>query len=299
MVCKSDELPEQDEDAGEVDERFEHLGKVLVADAQTAEDFQFRIEMLDLEPALVASQRAAVLPLRSLAVLAVRRDQFDAAIVELIAQRVAVGRLVVEQVFGREAVDDDRVEHRFNQLGLRDVGRRDRYADGQTVPLGDRFDLGAFADFSDADVVPPFAAGTNVASPAPSDQSSAPAKWSSHASSRKTLTSVPSAAHCCSRRQHVAKLGKCFGNFFHCAPVRRIQMMPSRQGRGGTGGRPPFGFGGGSGIRYSIVSHCSSVSSVPIVQSRAKLPAKSKPPFEKGRGLLTNGPPCNSLANVH
>ena len=208
MGVESDKLSEQDQNAGEVDEGFEHLGQVLVADAQTPEDFQFRIEMLDLEATLVAPQRTTVLPLRSLAVLAVRRDQFDAAPVQLIAQRVAVGRLVVEQMLGRKAVDDDRVERRFNQLGLRDVGRRDRYADGQAATFGDRFDLGAFADFSDADVVPPFTAGTNVASPDPSDQSSAPSKWSSQASSRKTFTSVPSAAHCCSRRQQVAKLGK-------------------------------------------------------------------------------------------
>lgn len=175
-MVSSDELPEQDEDAGEVDERLEHLCKVLVADAKSPVDFQLGVEMLNLEPTLVAPQRTAVLPLRTLAVLAMRRDQFDSTLVQLISKRITIGRFVVEQVFGREAVNDDRVECRLNQFCLGDVRRRDRYADGQAATLGDRFDLGAFADFSDADVVPPFTAGTKVASPAPSDQSRAPSR---------------------------------------------------------------------------------------------------------------------------
>src|SRR5690606_14426412 len=157
----------------------------------------------------------------------------------------------------------DRIQRRLDQFGLGHIGGGDRYADGQAPTFADDFDLGAFADFSDAHLVPPFTAETNVASPAPSDQSSAPSRWRSQASSLQASRSTPLDCHSCRRRQHVVGLGKRSGNSSHWAPVRRIQMMPSRQGRGGTGGRPPFSDGTYSGNRSAITTHCSSDSSNP------------------------------------
>jgi hypothetical protein len=52
--------------------------------------------------------------------------------------------------------------------------------------------------------------------------------------------------------------GKRSGKSFHGEPVRRIQMIPSRHGRGATRGRPPVGRSTNRGL---IKVHCSSVSS--------------------------------------
>jgi hypothetical protein len=62
------------------------------------------------------------------------------------------------------------------------------------------------------------------------------------------------------RRQHVAGDGKYVGKSFQRAPLFNTQRIPSRQGRGGIGGRPPAAVISLTGKRSSIRCHCPSVS---------------------------------------
>jgi hypothetical protein len=106
---------------------------------------------------------------------------------------------------------------------------------------------------------PPDFAGENVPSPIASSQRM-PLSESSFPSSRfQAAANAPVRVHLLNRRQHVEGDGYRSGNSCHWEPVRRIQRIPSRQGRGSTGGRPPLGEAGGLASRSAIRSHCSSV----------------------------------------
>jgi len=92
----------------------------------------------------------------------------------------------------------------------------------------------------------------------PLSRSSLPSSFSQAARKR------PSSDHSRSRRQQVEGLGCRSGpsyvgtGAFQRAPLMRTQMIPSRQGRGATRGRPPRGDGGGSASRSAIRSHWES-----------------------------------------
>jgi hypothetical protein len=62
-----------------------------------------------------------------------------------------------------------------------------------------------------------------------------------------------------SRRQQVAEEGYRSGKNFQCAPVVKIQMIPSRHARGSTRGRPPKGEGSGFSKRCWMRFHWESV----------------------------------------
>lgn len=65
------------------------------------------------------------------------------------------------------------------------------------------------------------------------------------------------------RRQHVMPLPQFIscGSISQGMPLLSTKMIPVRQARSGTRGRPPFGFGFSGGSSGSMISHSSSGTS--------------------------------------
>src|SRR5690606_127776 len=134
--------------------------------------------------------------------------------------------------------------------------RRERRA----LAVDHQHDLGPFAFLGAADLGAPFFAGANVPSAIPSSQwiCRSPSSWPS--SRLQASAKIPASTQALNRLQQVAGEGYRSGKSFHRAPVCRIHKMPSRHGRGGTRGRPPFELTGGSGKRSAIRSHWESLT---------------------------------------
>jgi len=79
----------------------------------------------------------------------------------------------------------------------------------------------------------------------------------------------PASVQSLSRRQQVTPLPQpnSAGSIFHGIPDRKTMMIPVRQSRSGTGGRPPWGLGFGGGNRGWISFHTSSASNVNAMMS--------------------------------
>jgi hypothetical protein len=175
-------------------------------------------------------------------------------------QTRAVRGFVVDQTL--RCVDQCRCgrHQRFDQR--RFVGRRagDHHMDRRAVGIGQQLSLGTFARLRWSDGVPPFFAGTNVASPRSVERSSCRRFcFSSNRLCRtrwKTLVSVQSL----NRAWQTLFDGNERGQSFHRQPVRSTNRIPSRQLRLACRGLPPSGLGCGVGKSSSIKTHWSSVS---------------------------------------
>ena len=240
-----------------MEESFEEVVVVFVADGQAAEVEEPGDRAFDFITALVAPQRAAVLQGRFLASPAVGTDQLDPARIHLLANPIGVHGPVVEHSF-RFAFRHSDVDERLQRVHLCVVRRRGERRERRAVAVDEQHDLRAFAFLGVADLGAPFFPGENVPSPIPSSQSIC-FKWSSFPSSRRqAVTQIPACVHSCRRRQHVAGLGYRSGKSFHRAPVWSTHNTPSKQARGGTLGRPPLEVIGGWGNRSAINFHWES-----------------------------------------
>lgn len=186
-------------------------------------------------------------------------DQFNFSPLQPQTQRVAVGRLVVQQSL-RPAANHSRIQQRLDQRHLIGARAMDSRGNRKSMPFTVNHDLGSLAAFGLADLFTPFFAEEKVPSAVVSSKSSFPSRSSARSSRAHAACQVPDSVHAWWRRQHVLGDGNDFGKSFHRAPVRSTQRMPSTQGRDSAGGRPPFGDGSGFGKKSAIKSHCSSVS---------------------------------------
>jgi MFS family permease len=91
--------PEQDDEAGELDEAEEVLGIVFPAHQDTTLPLQPGKEALDQPAPCVSTQTAAVLGWRLHAIGAVRRDQLDAILAQAVVKRVAVVGAITDKIF--------------------------------------------------------------------------------------------------------------------------------------------------------------------------------------------------------
>ncbi len=232
---------------------------IFIADDEAAEVEQPADGSFDFPASLVAAEGAAVLSLRTAAILPMRADQLDAASRQSLAQRIAVGGAVVDQSL-EAATEHATIEQRFDQ---RDLGWRGAGHDGsqrRAVSVDQEHDLGPLAAFGLPDAQTPFFAGANVPSARASSQSIRPIPSSRRSTRAQAFWNRPASVQAFNRRQQVLGDGKCFGKSFQRAPVRSIHRMPSRHGRGGICGRPPTRLGGSQGNKSAIRFHCSSVS---------------------------------------
>src|SRR5690606_26748729 len=117
----------------------------------------------------------------------------------------------------------------------------------------------AFALLAVGDEFPPFFAGQNVPSAMSCFQSMCPSSSARSTSLAQTSVRSPEVVHSINRLRKVDSDGKYFGKSCQRPPFRSSQSRPSKQGRGGTGGRPPGRCGGFQGNKSSIRNHWSSV----------------------------------------
>ncbi len=214
----------------------------------------------DLPASSVATKLAPVLCGGFPAILSMWTNQFGAASGESSPQRIAVGRLVVNQA-GRPSSKHTRFEKRLNQRDFCRAGTGDGCCQRKPVSVAEHHGLGALTSFRLPHACAPFFAEEKVPSANDSSWAICPCRSSFRNSLAQAFSQSPASVQTFKRRQHVAGEGKCLGRSFQRAPLRSIQRIPSKQGRDATRGRPPSGPTGVSGNRSAIKYHCSSVSS--------------------------------------
>ena len=258
--------PHGDEDAGDVNEGTVHQRVALVPHDEPAEAVEPREEPLDDPASLVAPHAPAIVRpgLRS-AVRAMRSEQLDVDARERGAEFVGVVRLVRDDAL-RPARGIITCELRYFFDGrLRErrfafVRSGELNSDRKTLADDQNSKLRSLSPLGEADCVAPFFALTKVASRNVSSHSRRPFSSRAPSTARQTSFQTSRSSHIRSRRQHVAYPGNSLGNAFHCAPVFRIQRMPSRHSRSLRHGRPrPSLRRGSAGKCGSIRAHCSSV----------------------------------------
>ena len=176
--------------------------------------------------ALVAPQLAPIFVAPLLVVLPVRRDQFDASLLQSLAQRIGVVAAVGDhalRLLPRTAVRPGDAD--FGECGLRKINftRRGTFqpnSQRKTLTVDQYHPLRALATLGFTDCGAPFFAGAKLPS----------RKVSSHLQQTLAHPVLPAAfamhsarrlapCHCCSRRQQVEGEGNSSGRNRHAAPV--------------------------------------------------------------------------------
>ena len=272
---------------------------VFVSRHQAAKVLQPANGALDFPAALDATQFSAVLDSRLSAIDPVSANQLDLSPRQSGTQWIAVGRFVVEQPL-RLAPDHNRVQQRFDQRYLIGTCAFDRRGHGNSVSFTLDHDFGSLAALGLADLVTPFFAEEKVLSAVVSSKSSFPLRSSARSSRAHAACQIPVSVQARWRRQHVHEEGNDFGKSFHRAPVRSTQRIPSTQGRGRAGGRPPLGEGSGFRNKSSIRNHCSFVSCGSGSVPRSRRGSSASDARDRSLAtccLLSTAHNCKSTAN--
>ena len=243
------------------------------AGGQTTEVLEPADGALDNPTTAIPTQDAAILMSRYSIIASSRDDRFDAATLQRFPDSVAVVTLVRNQSIGSlsrtttlmRTGDPDRLERLDEEPDLRWGRRVHVKAERSTLAINQYHKLRSLASLGFSDQKPPFLALANVPSTKHSFQRIWSLSWSCARNARQILSSVPSSVHF-SRRRWTALLEPYRGgNSLHCAPVHKIQRIPSKHRRSPNGGRPPLrsflrhGFFL-TGSRSLTFSHCASVT---------------------------------------
>jgi len=199
-------------------------------------------------------------------IFSMRREQVDASFSQAFAQRVAVVCLVADHSLGTGPRppwplfgDFDLLECLFGEPDLCWRSRVGMASQRKTLAIDHHHALCSLSPLGLSDCWTPFFAGKKLASMNDSSQSSTPLASNSERKALHISLRASASYHSFRRRQHVEGCGYLSGRSFHRAPVLSIQRIPSKTKRSSALGRPPFGRGGGLGIRGSIFFHCSSL----------------------------------------
>jgi hypothetical protein len=250
-----------------VEERLVDADPMFIARHQSPEVRDPCDSAFHLPPTLVSSQLAAVLCRRLAAIGLMRADQVDAAPLEPFAQRIGIGRSVVDQTLGlfpgpaaasghRHAVERGLDQRRFIR------GRRGKLnSQRKTLAACHHHPLRTLSAFGLSDAGTPFFAGAKLPSVKVSSQFRRPCSSSSPRNFRQMLSQISCSSQSRSRRQQVLGEGYWSGRSFHRAPDRSTHKMPSKQARLPARGRPPALVDLSLGNNGLIFFHCSSVSS--------------------------------------
>ena len=241
---------------------------MLMTNQQSAKLAKPCMGSLDNPAANVAPQFASIFVAPLLVVLPVGRNEFDAAFLESLSQRVRIVSAISDYplwLLSRPAFragDADFRQRGFRQLNFTGGGTFQPNSQRKTLTVDQYHPLRPLAPLGFTDGGAPFLAGAKLPSKKVSSHLSRPSSSSAPSRVRHASNQTPSSSHCCSRRQQVEGEGNSCGRNRHAAPVCRIHKMPSKHARFGAGGRPRLSRrcfnGGNSG---SIRSHCSSVNS--------------------------------------
>jgi hypothetical protein len=238
-----------------------------MANEESAELTEPCVGAFDDPAALVASEFPAVLVAPVFAVLAIRNDEVDAALVESLAQGIgvvgAIGdhafRLLPRAAFG--AGDCDFGERGFRQRNFSRRGTFQPNSQRKTATVDQYHPLRALAPLGFTDCRAPFLAGAKLPSRNVSSHFSRPSPSSAPNRVRHASSHTSCSSHCFNRRQQVAGEGYLSGKNLQAAPVCNTHRMPSRQARLDAHGRPRLSLRCfGTGSSGSISSHCASLN---------------------------------------
>ena len=214
----------------------------------------------------VSIPKAVILSVDIPMIASMSREQVDTSFSQALAQRVAVVRLVSDYSLGAGPWppwplfrDFDLLECLFGEPDLCWRSRVGMASQRNTLAIDHHHALCSLSPLGLSDRWTPFFAGKKLASMNASSQSSTPLASNSERKARHISFRTSASYHSFRRRQQVEGSGYLSGRSCHRAPVLSIQRIPSNTKRLSFLGRPPFGRGGGLGIRGSIFFHCSSV----------------------------------------
>jgi hypothetical protein len=256
---------EADERTAEREEGFVDVGSPLVADGQTTKlvqpgqrpfhDPAMATESLAGVDALARDPNADAVPTQE------ATTPWD--IVRLVSMQLgrALPSLAARSPDARDGIDELLEDGAVMSVG---AGQADRERGAASV----RNKMALRARFAAirrvrAGGTPPFLAGMLALS----KQARSHSIWSAAPSSSSSVwcncSQTPASCQSRRRRQQVMPLPhpSSWGSISHGMPLLRTKMMPVRQARFGTRGRPPFGFGGSGGTSGSMRSQRASETS--------------------------------------
>lgn len=142
----------------------------------------------------------------------------------------------------------------------RELGQRPPAPFGQNMPFGARF---AAVSGVGTDEVAPLLAGMLAQSSEARLQSIWPTAPSRSSKVRCSASQTPASCQSRSRRQQVIPEPHpiSWGSSSQGMPLLSTKMMPVKQARSGTRGRPPWGLGGSGGSSGATIAHNSSLTS--------------------------------------
>src|SRR5262245_12900896 len=146
--------PEEDNEAGELNEAKEVLWMIFPADEDSALPLDPGEEAFDQPAPQEASQAAPVLRRRFRSIRAVWRDHLDAILTQRVVERVTVVSTVADEIFrlGFDHVEVEAQLYEANFVMVRGVGaNRER----QAVAIHDRHDFHAFSTLGGSDLGAP------------------------------------------------------------------------------------------------------------------------------------------------
>lgn len=211
----------------------------------------------------IAAQLTPILSLRPLAVLAMRHNQFNAALLQLLPQKVTVIASVRDQAFRflarsprSRAGHGNRRQGSIHKLYFRRRGRVQVDSQRKTLAVDHHHPLRALAPLGFADSRAPFLAGAKLPSIKASRQLSCLRSSSVPKKARQMSSQTSCSSQSFNRRQQVEGLGYSLGKSFQRAPVRSIHRISSRTLRLLAQGRPPRLDIDSFGNSGSIIAHC-------------------------------------------
>jgi len=241
---------------------------MLMTDQQAAELAEPGVGPLHDPSPLVAAEFAPIVVSPFLVVAPVRCNQFNAALLQPLAQRIGIVAAVGNHALGLlpwaalAAWDADFRERGFRKRNFCRRGTFQPNSQRNTFTVCQYHPLRSLATLGFTHREAPFLAGAKLPSRKVSSQRSSPSSSNPPSNARQASSQTPCACQCCSRRQQVEGEGNSSGKNRHAAPVCRTHRMPSKQARFEAGGRPRLSCRRlRSGNNGSISSHCSSVNS--------------------------------------
>jgi hypothetical protein len=245
--------------------------RAVITHHQAPEVAEPGVGAFDNPTALVPPQRSAILRRGFLPVRAMRRDQFDSAPRQPLAQRIAVvgfvgdhpHRFLPRTPCTMTPPYADRRERRFREPDFRRGCRVKVLSQRKTAAVDHHHPLRPLAPLGFSDSAAPFFAGAKLPSRNDSLHFNCWRSFNSLRNARQTFIQTPCSSQSRNRRQHVEGCGYSSGKSCQRAPLRRIQRIPSSTRRFSIHGRPPRRFLRGFGSKGAIFFHCASFSNGP------------------------------------
>src|SRR5258707_8573279 len=249
-------------------ERAIYRERAVVAHHQAAEVSEPGVGAFDDPATSVPPQRSAILRRRFLAVAAMRRDQFDSAPCQPLAQRIAVvgfvgdhpHRFLPRTPCTMTPTYADRRERRFREPDFRRGCRVKVLSQRNTAAVDHHHPLRPLAPLGFSDSAAPFFAGAKLPSKNDSLHFNCWRSFNSLRNARQTFIQTPCSSQSRSRRQQVEGCGYSSGKSCQRAPLRRIHRIPSSTRRFSIHGRPPLLGLCGLGRQGASFFHCTSLS---------------------------------------